>query len=256
MNLGAAIDRILAVLETRMPDALDEVLAETAGYAVALVELPDLGGFEANLSPHTLRFDGTNYGPVSGATREEVLAALHALASAVDGEGEPVARHYAARLTGTGTAARLTILPGVVPETFGGSVVTSQDYEDQVGDLREPGDYRRATDDLPELNYPSVQVAVEGEVDETRYWTPQADISHPLAISVVGFLADSEDSADRIGWVYGEAVRRVLRRYARGGGVIDWVEVDTDTVVLWGEGAHGRSAVVRATAKKWGAEAA
>lgn len=243
MNLDAAIVRTLGVLQQRLPAMLDTVQAETAAIVVSC---GTAGDFVPNASEHRLSVNGTIYGPVSAATQQAALLALSALIAAG-------VTDWAAYVIGTGVAARLHIAPGPVVLAMPVTVVTTETYADQLGELKDPASYIRGTDDMPELDYPAVLVHCEGSVDVERYVTDHDRREYPLAIEVRGFERDTETLADRVAWCYANAVKRVVHQGLAGGNVIHYVAIESvGPPEAWGEGAHGRAIVVRVAAHQYG----
>jgi hypothetical protein len=93
---------------------------------------------------------------------------------------------------------------------------------------------------------------VEGSIDSRPYATAHEDLTTPIAAWIVGQWATEERPASTIARIYGEALRRTLRRYPPGGGIIHTMrQPATIEVGAWGEGAHGRLVIVRTDARTY-----
>lgn len=239
MQLDDVIVRTLAVLQTRLPGVIDTLEAQTAATRVVLTN------FVASTSGHSLTVNGTTYGPSIGATQQAVLAALSALVAAG-------VSSYSGYVTGTGSAAQLLVTIGPTVASATNTTAAARSYAQILGAVDAPVDYRRGTDDLPELDYPAVLVRSEGPPDVRRWVTDHDDRAWPLAVEVRGFQRDTEELSDALAWLYAEAVKRVLQGSLALGGPVDWVEIETvGPPEPWGDGAFGRSVMVRAMASQF-----
>jgi len=148
-------------------------------------------------------------------------------------------------------AAIATLLAELMP----GEDVDGETWGDRLGELAGPALVTRLTEDLPELQTPAVLVELI-ETLHDPYWTPHEDLTYPLAVHVVGWWESGHKAATDVAAAYAEVMCRVLRQYAApGGGALDWIDINDAVIEDWGEGAHGRAVVVRATGYRWAVEA-